>query len=145
MSVVTGSAGEPIEDRRTQDSIDALIRAENNAGVRELLIVLQNINLSLIANTIATKQTQSSLKEHMGNFNVLVDNFSKHTFNEEAIMNRGRGMWSVLAFVLTMAQGIVIYGWHESRNELKTLQDEVRLAEVTHQKLQNRIELLEKP
>jgi hypothetical protein len=144
MGVVTGSAGEPIEDRRTQDSIDALIRAENNAGVRELLIVLQNINLSLIANTIATKQTQSSLTKHMGDFNVLVDNFSKHTFNEEAIMNRGRGMWSVLAFVLTMVQGLAIYGWHESRNEIKTLQDEVRSAEITHQKLQNRIELLEK-
>lgn len=129
---------------KVQHDIDVLISAENDPARRALLIVLQNINRSLEANTIATQQTQLSLGGLRTDFGTHLKNFENHTFNEEAIMNKGRGAWWVMAFVLSVVQTIAIYGWNSSRNEIEGMKAEAHQSELTHQKMQLRIERLEK-
>ena len=129
---------------KVQHDIDALISAENDPARRAVLIVLNSINRSLEANTIATQQTQLSLGGLRTDFGLHLDNFEKHAMNEEAIMNKGKGAWWVMAFVLSIVQSIAIYGWNSSRQEIETMKSEAHQAELTHQKLQSRIEQLEK-
>ncbi len=131
-------------NEKVQHDIDSLIASEDDPKQRALLIVLQAINRSLIANTIATQQTQTDVEKHRADFSVHLKNFEAHAVNEEAIMNKGKGAWAILAVVLSLAQAIAIYGWQTSRTEIEAMKAEAHLAEVTHLKLQARIEQLEK-
>lgn len=130
-------------DKR-QDDIERLIAIEDDPKQRALMIVLQSINRSLIANTISTQSTQIEVEQHRKDFVVHLANFERHAMNEEAIMNKGRGAWWVMAFVLSIVQAIAIYGWKESRDEIDSMKSAAHAAELLHQKLGNRIEYLEK-
>lgn len=141
--MVTGSLGEQIEDRRVQDSIDELIRAENEPTRRATLIVLQRISQNLVANTKATENIREDLTSHRTEFKVLVGNFDAHVVREDALINRGKGSWTILAWVLTVAQAIGIYGWTVSRNEIHAMEAAVQQASLVHQKLESRLENLE--
>ncbi len=131
-------------NEKVQNDIDALISGENDPGKRAVLIVLQSINRSLIANTIATERTQVDVEKHRADFSVHLKNFEAHAMNEEAIMNKGKGAWWVMAFVLSLVQVLAIYGWNSSRREIETMQAAAHDAEVTHLKMQARIDALEK-
>lgn len=129
---------------KLQSDIDLSIAAENDPRQRALLIILQSINRSLIANTRATQDTAAGLAEHSANFKVHLSNFEKHSINEEALMNKGRGAWWVLTIVLTIAQSFVIYAWRDSKFELDAMKAEARAASILHEKMSARIEFLEK-
>ena len=120
------------------------IAAENDPRQRALLIILQSINRSLIANTRATQDTAAGLAEHSENFKKHLSNFEQHAVNEEAIMNKGKGAWWVLTIALTIAQSFVIYAWRDSKFELDAMKTEARAASILHEKLSARIEFLEK-
>ena len=130
---------------RQQDEIDKLIRRENDPERRELMLVLQNINRSLIANTISTQQTQIEVEKHRQDFVVHLRNFEAHAMNEDAIMNRGRGAWMVLATVLTIAQAVAVYGWKASRDEIEAMKADAVAAKVLHERLVGRLNQLERP
>lgn len=129
---------------KLQADIDLSIAAENDPRQRALLIILQSINRSLIANTRATQDTATGLALHSENFNKHLSNFEKHALNEEAIMNKGKGAWWVLTIVLTIAQSFVIYAWRDSKFELDAMKAEARAASILHEKMSARIEFLEK-
>lgn len=129
---------------KLQTDIDLSIAAENDPRQRALLIILQSINRSLIANTRATQDTANGLIEHGANFKKHLENFEKHAINEEALMNKGKGAWWVLAIVLTIAQSFIIYAWHDSKFELDAMKAEARAASILHEKMSARIEFLEK-
>lgn len=129
---------------KLQSDIDLSIAAENDPRQRALLIILQSINRSLIANTRATQNTASELSRHSDNFKQHLTNFEKHAINEEALMNKGKGAWWVLTIALTVAQSFVIYAWRDSKLELDTMKTEARAASILHEKLSARIEFLEK-
>ena len=129
---------------KVQHDIDVLISAENDPARRAVLIVLQSINRSLEANTIATKQTQGSVATLSTDFATHLKNFENHAINEEGLMNKGKGAWRVMAYVLFAVQAVAIWGWIYSRNEIEGMKSEAHAAELTHQKLQSRIEQLEK-
>lgn len=129
---------------KVQNDIDALIARENDPERRTMMLVLQSINRSLIANTMATQKIQGEVERHRAEFAVHLKNFESHAINEEAIMNKGKGAWAILAFVLSIVQAIAIYGWKESRNEIEAMKADAHASELVHQKLNIRIEQLEK-
>ncbi len=129
---------------KLQTDIDLSIAAENDPRQRALLIILQSINRSLIANTRATQETAAELQKHGENFKSHLSNFEKHAVNEEAIMNKGKGAWWVLTIALTIAQSFVIYAWRDSKFELDAMKAEARAASILHEKMSARIEFLEK-
>jgi hypothetical protein len=128
---------------KVQHDIDVLISAENDPARRAVLIVLQSINRSLEANTIATQQTQLSLGGLRTDFGTHLKNFETHTINEELLMSRGKGAWWVMTFVLGIVQAIAVYGWVASRNEIEEMKATATASQILHEKLLGKITHLE--
>jgi isocitrate lyase len=82
--------------------IDDLIKQENDPKTRAILLVLQNINISLMANTQAVNDTDMQLKRHMVEV-------AKRTEENNALLNKGRGMWNVISVCLAVVQAGLIY------------------------------------
>lgn len=107
-------------DRRKTDNVDDLdeisemIKQENDPKIRLQLMVLYNINLSLIANTETVNDIDTQLKTHL-------EEYSKRTATEEALINRGKGAWKVLAWVGGFAQAGILALAFNTLSELKVL------------------------
>lgn len=106
----------PQQQRRETDKlmsldIDQMILAEDDAKQRAFLIVLNSINKSLIANTETIREVSEKLETHL-------THFEEHTRAEEAVMNKGRGMWRVAAWVIGIAQVVGLYIWQHAREDL---------------------------
>lgn len=90
-----------MEDRRKTDvnneEISELIKMEDDPKNRALLIVLQNINLSLITNTKTVNDIDEQLNKHMELYNTRIT-------SEDAMYNKGRGAWKVLSGILGLIQ-----------------------------------------
>lgn len=82
--------------------IDDLIKQENDPKARAILLVLQNINISLMANTQAVNDTDTQLKRHMVEV-------AKRTEENNALLNKGRGMWNVISICLAIVQAGLVY------------------------------------
>ena len=94
--------------------IDDLIKNENDPKTRAILLVLQNINVSLMANTEAVNDTDTQLKAHM----VAV---AKSTEENNALLNKGRGMWNVISVCLAIVQAGLIYFMGMYLSDIKSL------------------------
>lgn len=91
--------------------LDHLIAQENDPKQRVFLILLNNLNGSLIENTKATANIGSKLDAHL-------TNFERYTKDKDEILNKGRGAWKVAAWVLGAAQVLAGVVWTEMRSEL---------------------------
>lgn len=91
--------------------IDKMILEEEDKKQRAFLIVLNSINKSLIANTETIREVSEKLETHL-------THFEEHTRAEEAVMNKGRGMWRVAAWVIGIAQVVGLYIWQHAREDL---------------------------
>ena len=91
--------------------IEAMIMAEDDTKQRTFLIVMNNINMSLISNTKAVTDLRSE-------FGVHLENFKQHATQEERIFNQGKGMWRVISVVIAVVQVIFGYGWLEMTTHL---------------------------
>jgi hypothetical protein len=96
--------------------IESLIAAEPDAKQRIYLIVLNNLNQSLVANTETIRSVSSKLDLHLTNF----ENYSKE---KDALLNKGRGMWHVAAWIAAAAQVIGIGLWNSVRDDLANLHE----------------------
>lgn len=101
---------------RAHDKIADLIEESNDPEKRALLIVLQSINLALVANTKTVNDIDEQLKAHL----VLFNNHSKR---EEAMLNKGRGAWWVMSWTLGLIQVGMIWLMMGINHELKDLRD----------------------
>lgn len=82
--------------------IDDLIKQENDPKTRAILLVLQNINVSLMANTQAVNDTDTQLKAHM-------IEVQRQAEKNNALINKGKGMWNVISILLAMVQAGLVY------------------------------------
>lgn len=82
--------------------IDDLIKQENDPKTRAILLVLQNINVSLMANTQAVNDTDTQLKAHM-------IEVQKQAERNDALINKGKGMWNIISILLAMVQAGLVY------------------------------------
>jgi hypothetical protein len=97
--------------------IDDLIKNENDPKTRAILLVLQNINVSLIANTEAVNDTDRQLKQHMVEV-------AKRTEENNALLNKGRGMWNIISLVLAAVQVALVYFMSMYLSDIKSLHQE---------------------
>lgn len=103
-----------VADSKNNDEIGELIKLESDAKNRAFLIILQNINLSLIANTQTVNDIDQQLKEHL-------DVYKTRSATEDALLNKGRGMWQIVSWVLGTAQLIMVWLMLQTYGELKDL------------------------
>jgi hypothetical protein len=97
--------------------IDELIKSENDPKTRAILLVLQNINVSLMANTEAVNDTDRQLKQHMVEV-------AKRTDESNAMLNKGRGMWNIISLVLAAVQVALVYFMSMYLSDIKSLHAE---------------------
>lgn len=82
---------------RHQDDIEQLIAEEEDPRKRLYLIVMNRINLSLVANTQTIQKVSDKLEAHL-------ESFEKRSKEQDAIVNKGKGAWRVIAVVLGFLQ-----------------------------------------
>ena len=97
--------------------IDELIKQENDPKTRAILLVLQNINVSLMANTEAVNDTDRQLKQHM-------TAVAKNAEENNALLNKGRGMWNVISICLAVVQAGLVYFMSMYLSDIKSLHAE---------------------
>ena len=113
------SENDMVEYNRRHDDggkteIDELIRREDDPKTRAILLVLQNINVSLMANTQAVNDTDTQLKRHMVEV-------AKRTEENNALLNKGRGMWNVISICLAVVQAGLVYFMGLYLSDIKNL------------------------
>ena len=111
-----------VEHNRRHDDggkteIDELIKSENDPKTRAILLVLQNINVSLMANTEAVNDTDRQLKQHM-------TAVAKNAEENNALLNKGRGMWNVISICLAVVQAGLVYFMSMYLTDIKSLHAE---------------------
>lgn len=94
--------------------IDELIKLENDPKTRAILLVLQNINVSLMANTEAVNDTDKQLKAHMVEV-------QRQAEKNNALINKGKGMWNVISILLAMVQAGLVYFMTMYLSDIKNL------------------------
>ena len=122
-------------DRVLMDIEDMIIK-ENDPHQRAFLVVLNSINISLVANTRTVTDIGRKLEAHLVNF-------EKHTTNEEALMNKGRGAWNILAWVLSIAQIVVIGAYADVSTELRDIHDQMQSHLVMSKQVETRVDNME--
>lgn len=129
------------EHRRSTDKmpmdIEAMIVAEPDAKQRAFLIVLNAINMSLVANTSTIRDVSEKLETHL-------TNFENHTDRENALINKGRGMWKVAAWVIGVAQVVGVGIWADTRSDLISLHKDVAALVASDATMITRVTVLEK-
>lgn len=109
--------------------IEAMIMAEDEPKQRTFLIVMNNINMSLLSNTKAVTDLRSEFSDHK-------EIFQKHATQEERIFNQGKGMWRVISVVIAVVQVIFGYGWMEMTTHLKSIDNSImsgQMADAKHE------------
>ena len=111
--------------------IEALIMAEDVPKNRTFLIVMNNINMSLISNTQAVTDLRSEFSEHK-------EIFQKHATQEEKIFNQGKGMWRVISVVIAVVQVIFGYGWMQMTTHLNYIDNKLMSSQLADAKQEQR-------
>ena len=123
-------------DRRQQEDIERLIADEEDTKIRLQLMILNKINLALIANTNVTNSIRNDLDQHL-------EIFATRTREQDALLNKGRGAWWFVSSGLVLAQ--VVFGslWITIRDDMKAIREDISSVTVEQAKRSSRLENLE--
>ena len=129
------------QNRRATDKlpldIDQMIMQEDDPKQRAFLIVLNSINNSLIANTETIKEVSEKLDAHL-------TSYEKHVEQEDALLNRGRGAWKVMAWVISGVQVIGLGIWAMAREEIKEIHVMMQAEQKQLAQLESRVLFVER-
>ena len=129
-------------NRRATDAamsldIDQMIMQEDDPKQRAFLIVLNSINNSLIANTETIKDVSEKLDAHL-------TSYENHVEQEDALLNRGRGAWRVMAWVISGVQVIGLGIWAMAREEIKEIHVMMQAEQKQLAQLESRVLFVER-
>ena len=120
-----------------QQDIEEMIAAENDPKIRLQLMVMNRINLSLIANTSQLGDLSNQFERHL-------KTYQTNTAAFEAALNKGRGAWRVAALFLGIVQIVGISLWVDFKADFKELQIAESKDQSVHADIIARIVNLEK-
>lgn len=138
-------------DSREQHDIDKLIAEENDPKTRLHLMVMNSMNRNLIANTEATNAVATMVTNVSKDLEAHVERFESHTTAEEAyikqqdaIINKGKGAWQVIAYVIGGVQLIGLGIWGYASAEISDIHTSIRSVEKVTTDLDKRVTVIEK-
>lgn len=127
-----------------QEVIEDLLRDEQDARQRAYLLMLNSINQTLIANTEMHRNMAQKLDGHLRQFEVHLKNFEGHAQADEALLNKGRGLWIAIAWILGTAQVVVLSVWLGMTNDIQALRNSMNANEIYHAGIEQRIKDVER-
>lgn len=119
-----------------QYDIESMIEKEDDPKQRAFLIVLNGINNSLIANTDATREIKDALDSHM-------ENFERESRSNAELLNKGRGAYKVVAWVLGIGQILATGAWMQMRQDISELRTSAQISMASDARHDARISALE--
>lgn len=119
-----------------QQDIEDLIAQENDPKIRLQLMVMNRINLSLIANTKTIEDVADKLDNHL-------EIYQQNTEQSEALINKGKGFWRATAFFLGLLQFIGAGLYYNFTNQVKELMEQENRNQVVHATMIERINELD--
>ncbi|OXE36893.1 MAG: hypothetical protein CGW95_04730 [Phenylobacterium zucineum] len=126
--------------RRATDSkrhdIEAMIAEENDPKQRAFLIILNSINVALMANTSATAGLSQKFDDHL-------TTFEEKVAADAEILNQGKGMWKVIAWGLGAAQAVVVALAVYAANDLDAIHKAIQAGHDEDIRMELRIKNLE--
>jgi len=125
--------------RRLDDismNIETMIAEEDDPKQRAFLIVLNSINNSLLANTVTVRDIGGKLDSHLYKY-------EENVKASEQMLNRGKGMWTVFAWVMALAQAAVISTGAWAASELASIHNSIHEAQMHTIKLDARVHAVE--
>lgn len=125
-----------MSDIGEQQEIEKLIAEENDPKIRLQLMVMNRINLSLIANTKTINDVAEKLDAHL-------TKFEQHTAQEEQMINQGRGAWKVVSWVIGIVQVIGLAIWVSANEEIASIHQSIAEDQAQHAAIDKRLSLLE--
>lgn len=131
------AVNEAFEDMRANPfDLKQLIAQENDPKMRVLLMLVNNSNDNLAANTVAVEANISAINELANRLDGHLLTFEQRALRDDEIRNQGKGAWRILAWVLGLAQAVGAYVWVGTKAEIK----ELHLANVSSQKVEASLE-----
>lgn len=131
------AVNEAFEDMRANPfDLKQLIAQENDPKMRVLLMLVNNSNDNLAANTLAVEANISAINELANRLDGHLVTFEQRALRDDEIRNQGKGAWRILAWVLGLAQAAGAYVWVDIKAEIK----ELHLANVSSQKVEASLE-----
>lgn len=124
-------------DRRQQVEIERLIGEEGDPKARLQLMILNKINLALIANTNVTNSIRNDLDQHL-------EIFAERTRQQDALLNKGRGAWWWISGSLVLAQVLVGTLWMTVRDDIRGLRADTASVMIEQAKRSSRLDNCEK-
>lgn len=110
---------------KTND-IETLIANENDPKQRAFLIIMSSINTSLMASAGLIKEVSGKLETHIVKYDV-------RTEADDALLNKGKGVWIVAAWALGIVQVGAIALFIQMRQEIITLHEFAAFNKTTNQ------------
>lgn len=130
-------------DTKEQHDIERLIEQENDPKVRLHLMVMNRINLSLIANTETINTVARDVTNVAAALNNHLTHFEEHTKAEEAMVNKGKGVWMVMAKIIGGVQLIGLGIWAYASSEISDIHTSLHVFEQADTILDKRITIIE--
>lgn len=131
------AVNEAFEDMRANPfDLRQLIAQENDPKMRVLLMLVNNSNDNLAANTVAVEANISAINELANRLDKHLVTFEQRALRDDEIRNQGKGAWRILAWVLGLAQAAGAYVWVDIKAEIK----ELHLANISSQKAEASLE-----
>ena len=127
---------EDLEDISHQAEIERLIAAEQDPQARIHLMILNRINLSIVANTVVTKHVVMRLDEHITKFNA-------HTKEQDEMVNKGKGAGWLFIKVMAVVQILGVGAGAMVMNDIKDLHSEVISIATEQARRAERLRFLE--
>lgn len=124
-------------DKLSSLDIEQMILQEDDQKQRAFLIVLHSINKSLIANTETIRDVSEKLETHL-------ENFEKHTKEDDALRNKGLGAWKVLSVVIGLVQVLGLLIWNAARDEIKDIHLALQKEQTMLMQLESRVLFVER-
>ena len=123
-------------DQAEQTEIESLIAAEDDPKMRLQLMIMNRINLSLIANTHTINEIATKLENHLSLY-------EQRTAAEQALLNKGKGAWRVVAWVIGAVQVIGLGIWADARSDLASIHTALEQSRTSDVRMEQRLTALE--
>jgi hypothetical protein len=127
---------EPYKHRSGLLDIEALIAAEDDPKQRSFLIIMHSMHLSLLSTAATTREVNQKFDVHLAHF-------EQRAERDDALMNKGRGVWAVCAWLLGIAQVVMIAVSVQVVAEIRSLRDSDFVSAMAVSRIESRLDRLE--
>lgn len=104
-------------------NIESMIAEEDDPKQRLQLIIMNSIKNAVLANTKVAEATAHRLEDHQSDY-------EQHRKEAAALINKGLGAWKVIAWLLGVAQALLIAGVGYVMTDLKEIHSDIRSVDT---------------